>query len=401
MTGQTTQWLLDAVGRSEPGAKAKLQGVEASDALDEIWEELADVTGTSDSDIARMVAKAYFLPVADIEAAEPTAVRFVPAEVARRLRVFPLRENYRDLVVATCDPTNLDTEQAIAFASGRSVKFEIASPRTLDLAIAATYAPENVVDTFLGGLDFEDDDSLALVEDEEADQIDQSDIESGPVVKLANLILRDAISRGASDIHIQPTDKGGVIRFRVDGLLRNYMRMPQAAHNRVVSRIKVIGGLDIADHLRPQDGRARVAVAGRNFDLRISTVPTRAAEKAVIRVLDTQGAPLLDEVGFGSDELERYRKLLSLRDGIVVVTGPTGSGKTTTLYAALRELATEDVNIMTIEDPIEYDLPGITQMQVETKQGLTFATALRAMLRQDPDIVLVGEIRDKETADMA
>jgi type II secretory ATPase GspE/PulE/Tfp pilus assembly ATPase PilB-like protein len=195
--------------------------------------------------------------------------------------------------------------------------------------------------------------------------------------------------------------KGGTVRFRVDGVMRQYMHLPMAALNRVVSRVKVLGKLDIADRLRPQDGRSKVAVDGRFVDLRISTVATRDAEKAVIRILRPENTRKLDEIGVTPRELARLRQLLNCRDGIVIVTGPTGSGKTTTLYSAIREIATGELNISTVEDPVEYELPGITQIQVDPKRGVTFANSLRALLRQDPDVIFVGEIRDTETAQIA
>ena len=189
--------------------------------------------------------------------------------------------------------------------------------------------------------------------------------------------------------------------MRVDGLLRSYMRIPISVLTRVIARIKVLGKLDIADRHRPQDGRAQISVKGRRFDLRISTVPTRGLEKAVVRILDTDAALGLDDVGFTSPELGLFRSLLQHRDGIIVVTGPTGSGKTITLCAALREVSEDTKNIMTVEDPVEYELPEPTQAQVEAKRGVTFPTALRAILRQDPDVILVGEVRDRETAEVA
>ena len=194
---------------------------------------------------------------------------------------------------------------------------------------------------------------------------------------------------------------GGVIRYRIDGVLRNSGNMPLSVLTRVVSRIKIMAKLDIADRLRPQDGRAKVGFGDRHVDLRISTVPTRNAEKMVIRILDAEEAKGLEEVGFMEPELSHFQHLLTHREGIVVVTGPTGSGKTTSLYAALQHIHGENINIMTVEDPVEYELPGLTQIQVETKQGVTFAAALRAILRQDPDVVFVGEIRDLETAQIA
>jgi type II secretory ATPase GspE/PulE/Tfp pilus assembly ATPase PilB-like protein/CheY-like chemotaxis protein len=192
-----------------------------------------------------------------------------------------------------------------------------------------------------------------------------------------------------------------VVRFRIDGVMRQHMALPMAAVNRIVSRLKVLGKLDIADRLRPHDGRTRIMVSNRAYDLRISTVPTRDAEKAVVRILRPDAGMSLEDTGVGARELQRLRQLIGHRDGMVIVTGPTGSGKTTTLYAAVTEVATGEVNVMTVEDPIEYELPGITQIQVEPKRNVTFASALRSILRQDPDVIFVGEIRDAETADVA
>jgi type II secretory ATPase GspE/PulE/Tfp pilus assembly ATPase PilB-like protein/ActR/RegA family two-component response regulator len=227
------------------------------------------------------------------------------------------------------------------------------------------------------------------------------DVNAGPVIKLTNLVLRDAVVQRASDIHIEPGRGQGIIRFRVDGVLRKYTQMPMPAMIRVASRIKIMSRMDIADRLRPQDGRAQIRVDDEPFDLRISTVPTRDAEKIVIRILRKTTVSSVDALQLPSLERDRLRRVLAAREGVVIVTGPTGSGKTTSLYAAIQELATEEVNVMTVEDPIEYDLAGITQIQVESKRNVTFPGALRAILRQDPDIILVGEIRDLETAQIA
>jgi type II secretory ATPase GspE/PulE/Tfp pilus assembly ATPase PilB-like protein/ActR/RegA family two-component response regulator len=367
----------------------------------EAWKAVRSASGVDAWSIAESLADAFRLDVADLDQAKPTVARFITGELARRHLVFPLREGSRDLVVATCDPTDVDAERAVSFASGRSVRFEVAPPAALEQAIDQVFAPDQILEGLVAGIELSAEDAIDFIEDENVEGPQRDEVDIGPVVKLTNLILRDAIAKGASDVHVQPTDAGGVVRLRVDGVLHNYMKLPAMALVRVVSRIKVIGDLDIADRLRPQDGRARIRMGGSNYDLRISTVPTGGKEKAVIRVLDTGTAPALDTIGFVSYELERLRTLLGLKEGIILVTGPTGSGKTTTLYASLRELAREGVNIMTVEDPVEYELQGVTQIQVNAKQGVTFASALRAILRQDPDIVLVGEIRDQETAEMA
>jgi type II secretory ATPase GspE/PulE/Tfp pilus assembly ATPase PilB-like protein/ActR/RegA family two-component response regulator len=365
------------------------------------WSAAAAAAGMTDEDLARAVAAHFRLGVADLTAAEPRALKLVPEAVARRYDVFPLRETDRHLVVATSDPTNLELEQVIGFASGRRTVFEIAPPAVIARSIEEHYSPDRMLETLLQAVDHDEVERVRIVDESAADAATAGDAHAAPVVKLTNLVLRSAVEQGASDIHIEPGRRGGLVRFRVDGVMREYMPLPMAAHNRVVSRVKILGGLDIADRLRPQDGRARIRVADRLFDLRISTVPTRDSEKAVIRVLDPESSLGLDDLELPGEELRRLRRLLGFRDGIVLVTGPTGSGKTTTLYAALRELATGEVNIMTVEDPVEYELAGITQIQVEPKRGVTFASALRAILRQDPDVILVGEIRDLETAEVA
>jgi type II secretory ATPase GspE/PulE/Tfp pilus assembly ATPase PilB-like protein/ActR/RegA family two-component response regulator len=352
----------------------------------------------SDQKLAELVAEYFRLRVANLGEADPNAALLIPEKMARKHHIFPIGEEERHFVVATCDPTDVEAERALGFTSGRSPLFEVASPNAIQEAIDGRFSPEKAVETILGTFDVEDEDAIRLVEEMGPEAITEDDAAATPVVKLTNLIIRDGISAGASDVHIEPGRRVGAVRYRVDGVLRKHMDLPMPALNRVISRIKVLSRLDIADRLRPQDGKARVRIRNRGYDLRVSTIPAGGAEKCVIRVLDSSATRTLDDLDLAAPELARLRGLLAHRDGIVLVTGPTGSGKTTTLYGALRELADGKVNIMTVEDPIEYELPGITQTQVETKQGMTFASALRAMLRQDPDVILVGEIRDKETA---
>jgi type II secretory ATPase GspE/PulE/Tfp pilus assembly ATPase PilB-like protein/ActR/RegA family two-component response regulator len=372
----------------------------------ESWAEVARRTGTTLDALAAHVAQSLKLGVADLTAIEPKALRLLPEKLARRYHVIPLRETDRHITVATADPDDLSVEQAVSFAAGRAVIFEIASPAAIAEALDATYAkPEDVnsvLDRVVGTMDSELADAVKVVDSMQPEEIAEREAESEPVVKLTSLILRDGIVNGASDLHIEPGQKGtGVVRFRVDGVMRQHLTLPMSALNRVVSRIKVLAKLDIADRMRPQDGRARIQIESKTFDLRVSTVPTRESEKAVIRILRSDTARKLDDMGMAEQELTRIKQLLSHKEGIVVVTGPTGSGKTTTLYAVLKELANGEVNVITVEDPVEYELGGITQIQVETKRGVTFASALRAVLRQDPDVIFVGEIRDSETAGIA
>jgi type II secretory ATPase GspE/PulE/Tfp pilus assembly ATPase PilB-like protein/8-oxo-dGTP pyrophosphatase MutT (NUDIX family) len=226
--------------------------------------------------------------------------------------------------------------------------------------------------------------------------------DSSSITRLVDDLLGEGIAARASDIHIEPEERGIVVRHRIDGVLRRVRTLPRGAAPSLVSRLKIICGLDIADRLRPQDGRARVAVNGVAVDLRVSTLPASHGEKVAVRVLDGRSAVLsLDGMGFLPDELERIERLLDAREGLILVTGPTGSGKTTTLYAALRRLQQRGVNIVTVEDPIEYRLSGIVQVQVNERAGLTFASALRSIMRQDPDVLLIGEVRDRETAEIA
>ena len=365
------------------------------------WTRVSRSCGVGKDDLARHVPAKFRLHVADLRAAEPRAARLLPASLARTFQVFPLREDNRHLCVATADPANLNIEDAIGFASGRTPIMEVAPSTAIAEAIGRQYSPDRAVEELLQHVEEEVQELVRLSDATSTAQGTAVDVDGGSVVKLTNHILLDAVRQGASDIHMQPGASGAAVRFRVDGVLRHYMQLPGPALDRVVSRIKVLGRIDIANRLRPQDGRANLAVGNRTLDLRVSTVPTRDSEKAVIRLLDPADTPGLDALGMTAPELRRFRRLLTHREGIVVVTGPTGSGKTTTLYAALRELSTDGVNIMTVEDPVEYELPGMTQVQVESKREVTFASALRALLRQDPDIVFVGEIRDLETAEVA
>jgi type II secretory ATPase GspE/PulE/Tfp pilus assembly ATPase PilB-like protein len=390
-------------------AAATRAGLTGADALDipadtgliDSWDIASRTLGLGAPELLTALAPVFGLSEAKFDSSEARALALLPERIARKYHVFPLREDERHLYVATSDPTNIEVEHAIGFAAGRRPIFELATPQAIDEALFAGYNADRAMDQLLSTVDENVADAVRMVDDMEPEAIQEAEVESAPVVKLTNLILRDAVVQNASDIHIEPGAKGGTVRFRVDGVMREYMKLPMVALNRVVSRIKVLGRLDIADRLRPQDGRSRISIEGRFVDLRISTVNTRDSEKAVIRILKPESTKRLEEVGITPRELARLRQLLNCRDGILIVTGPTGSGKTTTMYSAIRELATGDVNISTVEDPVEYELAGITQIQVDTKRGVTFANSLRALLRQDPDIIFVGEIRDAETAGIA
>ncbi len=346
----------------------------------------------------RALAAHFRLDVADLTAAHPAARALVPERWARRFRVLPLRATDDWIVLATADPLDLECERTLEFATGRSVRFALASPGALGEAVAAAYGdgpntaapPEPARDVQM------------LTGDQEFAPPVLGDDEGASITRLVDDLLADGVAAGASDVHIEPEEQGIAVRHRIDGVLRHARTLPRAMARSLVSRIKIVSGLDIADRLRPQDGRARVAVNGAAVDLRVSTLPASRGEKVVIRILDRRSAlRSLDAMGFHPDEHARIDALLACREGLILVTGPTGSGKTTTLYAALQRLQQRNLNIVTVEDPIEYRIPGIVQVQVHERAGLTFASALRSIMRQDPDVILVGEIRDRETAEIA
>ncbi len=395
-------WLVRVAERA--GLEGERPTVPPETLAKEAWPVVTRTYQIEDPRLCSLVATYFRLEVADFAARDPNAPLLVPEAMARRHHVFPLYESDRHLLVATCDPTQVETERALGFSSGRSIVFQVASPNEIQDVLDDRFSPEQAIETLLDDFEFDDldVDAVELVEEMGPESISSADAAATPVVKLTNLIIRDAIAQSASDIHVEPGRRIGVVRYRVDGVLRKHMDLPMAAMNRVISRIKILAQLDIADRLRPQDGKAHVRVQKLSYDLRVSTIPAGStSEKCVIRILDSNAQETLEDLSLPEYELDRLRQLLNLREGIVLVTGPTGSGKTTTLYGALREIADGKVNIMTVEDPIEYELTQITQTQVETKQGVTFSTALRAILRQDPDVILIGEIRDTETAQTA
>ncbi|MGD8360307.1 MAG: ATPase, T2SS/T4P/T4SS family [Gemmatimonadota bacterium] len=400
--GSPSHWLVRIAERAGLSRTERLD-VPPDTSVDNAWGTVARAMGLSESQLAEVVAQYFRLKVADLQGIDPNAFLLVPEAMARKHLIFPLVETDRHLVVATADPTDVEAERLLGFTSGRQAVFEVASPRAIKEAIDERFPPDRTLENLLGTLEMDDhsEDAVRLIEEMGPEAISAGEVDAAPVVRLTNLIIRDGIAQGASDLHIEPGRKMGVVRYRVDGVLRKHMDLPMPALNRIVSRIKILSRMDIADRLRPQDGKARVMVKGQAYDLRVSTLPAAGAEKCVIRVLDSNVSVMLENLGVPGPELVRFRQLLSHRHGIVMVTGPTGSGKTTTLYGALKELADGKVNIMTVEDPIEYELPSVTQTQVETRQGLTFAAALRSILRQDPDVILVGEIRDRETAQTA
>lgn len=316
----------------------------------------------------------------------------IPATLAERYQVIPIKKEGKKLTLAMVDPTNFFAVDDVQMVTGCDVAPVIAAEREILRAINESYGVKEIMEKAVNKL--RPDDAVLATELQTADD--------APVISIVNSLITQAIKERASDIHVEPQDKHVRVRFRVDGVLREVITFPKHTHAAIISRIKIMSEMDIAEKRLPQDGRIKIQEQGREIDIRVSTLPTILGEKAVMRILDKKAVILdIKGLGFSADNLMRYRRLFSQSYGMVLVTGPTGSGKTTTLYSTLTEVNAPGKNIITVEDPVEYRLDGINQVQVNHKAGLTFANGLRSILRQDPNIVMVGEIRDVETADIA
>ena len=398
------EWLVPTVEPLLPGDALAALRQEPAAAPVSLWETVVQRKLIGDEQVLAALAARFRFPVADMSRIDSRVIQAVPEQLARRFTVVPVGQTDSYLEIATANPFDIDAEKMLAFATGREVRMLLASPARLKAKLDELYRTgEEIVSRLLAGIGedmevkelTEDDEDFAAASAEEASQ--------RPIIRLVDMMLADGVVSRASDIHVEPIEGGVVVRYRIDGVLRQVMKIPRNAGLPLISRIKIMSGLDIADRLRPQDGRARVSVNGEAVDLRVSTLPASLGEKVVIRILSQRATVLnLEALGMHKDEQEAVTRLLTNKEGIILVTGPTGSGKTTTLYSALRLVQNEGVNIVTVEDPVEYRLgQNIVQVQVHDKAGLTFATALRSILRQDPDVVLIGEIRDQETAQIA
>jgi type IV pilus assembly protein PilB len=361
----------------------------------------------SETDLTRVLARKYRVKAVDLSRISQIDVRvinLVKPEIATRHLVLPLRRVGRTLTVAMSNPTNLDAIDELRFSTGYDIEPVVAGEYSLKKAVEKYY--ETVDDGLQDLLKEFDEEDIEVVEGAVDDEISvtalQAQIEEAPVVKLINGVLTSAVQKGASDIHFEPYEKDVRVRFRIDGALREIMRPPIRMKAALTSRVKILADLNIAERRIPQDGRIKMRMGRRVIDFRVSTLPGLFGEKIVLRILDKSNLQL-DLEKFGMEPKAEKDFLFAVRNpyGMVLVTGPTGSGKTTTLYSAITKINTEEVNIMTAEDPVEYNLHGINQVQVRPEIGLTFAAALRAFLRQDPNIILVGEVRDLETAGIA
>jgi len=359
----------------------------------------------SEEELANLFTERMKVPRARVATFLPDedALRKVPERLARKHLCLPLAIEARVLVLAMVNPIDYRAIQDVEFASALSIRPLVATHAEVLDGIDERYGADDRIATFLAKV--EEPDIQILSEDSRDIGLDVADsliaAEVAPVVKMCNLIIFDAVKTNASDVHIEPALHDLQVRMRVDGVLREYTRIPKWLHGPVVSRLKILAKLDIAERRLPQDGRVNVLYQGRSIDLRVSTLPTQFGEKMVLRVLGGMSAPSIDSLGLSAQQQAVLESAIQQPQGTILVTGPTGSGKTTTLYALLAKHHKPEVNIVTVEDPIEYQLAGINQVQINTKAGLTFASALRSILRQDPDVILVGEMRDKETSEIA
>ena len=334
---------------------------------------------------------------------EPEAVKLVPEEMARKHLLVPLKVENRSLVAAMANPADMDGQRDIEFSSGKTLKVLVATRTEVLDALEKIFRTGEILKDFLENIN--DVHNFELVEEKVEEVGDLKDSLGGaelpPVVKMVNLVVYDAIRNRGSDIHLEPTVNDLQVRVRIDGVMREFMQLPKWVCQPVVSRIKVLSKMDIAERRVPQDGRLKVVFEGRTVDMRVSTLPTHLGEKVVMRILGSGQVPAIAELGFEPEDLDAIMNTTQNPQGMLLVTGPTGSGKTTSLYALLNARKSPEVNIITVEDPVEYQLAGINQVQINPKAGLTFAGCLRSCLRQDPDIILVGKIRDQETAEVA
>lgn len=337
---------------------------------------------------------------------DPEVVELLPERIIRKDKVIPLSQSGNTLTVATADPLNVLVIDDLKAMTGCNIQTIVATPSEIEQVVGDYYSTRATMnlDKLIAQSEKETETAVEVVTDEQSVDLDQlmREAEEAPIIRIANLILSRAIRERASDIHLEPLEKKVAIRYRIDGTLYPIITLPKRVQDAVISRIKILSEMDIAEHRLPQDGRFRVRAHNRDVDFRVSTIPTRFGEKVVLRLLDKAqlSGLTIDRLGLEENVLEKYQKAIKQPYGMIVLTGPTSCGKSTSLYAAIRAINTPDKNILTIEDPVEYEAEGINQVQIHEKIGLTFPQALRSFLRQDPDIIMLGEMRDLETADI-
>jgi len=365
----------------------------------------------TDDEVTAVLSRQYGVPSINLKYYEvdPSVIKLIPQETARRYQIVPLSRVGSTLTIAMTDPTNVFAMDDIKFMTGLNVEPVVASETAISEAIQKFYGEAQAaqdLDKVMKDLTGEEADLELAAEEQEMDLASlEKAAEEAPIIKLVNLILTDSVKRGASDIHIEPYEKEYRVRFRIDGILQTVMTPPLKLKDAITSRVKIMSKLDISEKRLPQDGRIMIKYVRdgkkKELDFRVSTVPTLFGEKIVMRLLDKENLRLdMTKLGFEQESLDKFEKAILKPYGMVLVTGPTGSGKTNTLYSSVARLNTPETNIMTAEDPVEFQLAGINQVQMKEQIGLNFAAALRAFLRQDPNIILVGEIRDFETAEI-
>jgi type IV pilus assembly protein PilB len=355
----------------------------------------------SEMAFAEFMGQVYSVPAVDLEAVEVdvTSVSLIPADVATKFQVVPVKREGRVLTVAMANPDNIFAIDDIKFITGFEVKPVVATESAIKKSIDRLYDSADSLASIMGEIE----EDFEIVDDDDEDLgAEDAQSQDAPVVKLVNSLISDAVAKEASDIHIEPYEKMVRVRFRIDGQLHEMMSPPFKMKNATISRLKIMADLDIAEKRVPQDGRIKIRMHNKSIDLRVSTLPTIFGEKLVMRILDKSNLQIdLAKLGFHPKSLSRFLNAIEQPYGMVLVTGPTGSGKSTTLYSALSKINRPHSNIMTAEDPVEYNLEGINQVNVYEEIGLTFAASLKSFLRQDPNIIMVGEVRDLETASIA
>ncbi|HXM33446.1 MAG TPA: ATPase, T2SS/T4P/T4SS family [Chthoniobacterales bacterium] len=378
-------------------ARSKLNGT--SNIVDLLVEEGV----VSEADVSRSLAAQAHMDWIDLAAKviPPEVIKQISAEDARRFKVIPVGFGESGLIVAVSDPLDIDTIDSLNFLLQREIELVCASPQKIRQALIKYYGTaDEASDVLVQQIGHDVDLGLEILEGGDISGTDEAD---APIIRMVSMLLIEAHKLGASDVHLEPLDKKFRVRFRIDGVLQEMQAPPKRLQSAIVSRLKIMtGSMSIAEKRLPQDGRIQVRIARKPIDLRVSTIPTNHGESVVMRVLDKSSLMLgLPELGFFSDDQETFERLLRLPDGILLVTGPTGSGKTSTLYSCLNFINKPDRKIITVEEPIEYQMTGINQVQVNNDVGMTFPVALRSILRQAPNVIMIGEIRDLETATIA
>lgn len=389
-------------GHVSPEHLKEAREIQQKDPTLSLAEVLISMNITSEENILSALAERMGVPMIDgaIYIADTDVIKAVPEKLARKYQIIPYKIDRGRLIVAIRDPSNIEIAEDLKMASGREIGFVLATNKCIKEGIEKYYASATA-QKIAAGAEFEKEEEV-VKKNEDIGDIDNR-VENAPIVKLLNTLIQQAYLRKSSDIHIEPFKDTVIIRMRVDGDLVEYLRITPIAHRNLITRIKILASMNIAEKRIPLDGRFEHAFDGLAVDIRVSTLPTTYGEKAVLRLLGTAlGKDItLKDLGMSELNVKKFSRICKAPNGVVLVTGPTGSGKSTTLYTVLQELNTPNVNVTTVEDPVEKKVHGLNQVQVNPKAGLTFATALRSILRQDPDIVMIGEIRDFETAEIA